>query len=701
LPGASPLHVIPSNTKAAPTAPPWYRVPVYLGLICVLSYGLLIPLLGFYWDDWPITWYSHVVGPGEIRYLESYRPLSGWWFSLLRSVLGEAPVRWQLLNLANRWLLGWATWWTLKKLWPDRFDLALGTAALVVVYPGYGHQFISVNASRHLVGLGMFVMSLGLMLRARQGGALRYGSQACSLLLMILSMLTTDYFYGLEILRPIFLLVVSLREEGTVRQRVARAMGMWIPYLAIAALIGLWRFVLLGDVFYEIQLLPGEGGPDGAGLSLATLAEDLYEAGVAGWGKAFEFPDIAAVGARSIWVYRAIVAAALAGSVGFILVIGRSPRPRLPTGTAVWIRGSAVTLTIALAALLAGEAGPWAAGLPVHLNFPSNRLTLPLMLGLALILSSILSAIRPRPAGVIAIALVVGFSAGRNFLTAADYRWDWERQKSFVWQLVWRVPGLEPGTTILSDDFPMEFETDNSLTAVINWIYPPGVTGNKMPFMVYDVENRLGGRLPDLAEGHSIRHDYWTFANGRGLVFEGSTSQVLVIYHAYPACLRVVQPLYDGHMTGMPPYVAMAFDLSKPELILQNPLQPAEIPTEILGTEPEHGWCYYFEKADLARQAGDWGEAYRLAKAALDLGQSPNHASEYVLFLEALGRYGEVVEARRLTELVLARAPGLDRMLCDAWDQIVLAHSAEEQGRLIEEVQTFLPCVSAAGLGGR
>ena len=700
-PVASPSRAVASNRDAPQSAARWSWAPVYLGVLCLLSYGILLPLLGFYWDDWPITWYSRVLGPGEIRYLESFRPLAGWWYALLRPVLGELPIRWQAFNLANRWLLAWATWWTLQKLWPDRANLALWTAALLAVYPGFGPQFVSVSTSRHFLGLLMFVGSMGLMLGAVESTRRRLYLTLLSILLMILSMLTTDYFYGLETLRPIFLLAVSWREAGTAQQRVGRAMGRWIPYLMVLAVIALWRFVWLEQVFYEIRLPAGGDGPAAEGLSLAFMAEDLWEGGVLGWAKAFEIPTASAIGGRSVWIYRAIVAVAAAGSAGFLFLFGKEGARKSFPNTTVSTPLSVVPIVIGLTAMVAGDAGPWAAGLPVHLNFPSNRLTLPIMLGAALLLSAILSLTRPRLVGVILLSLVVGFSAGRNFWTAVDYRWDWERQKSFVWQLAWRVPGLRAGTTILTDDLPVGFETDNSLTAIVNWIYPPGVVDDKIPFIMYDIENRIGSRFRDLTEGHSIRHEYWTFANGRALVFEGSTSQVLVIYHAYPACLRVVQPVYDGRMPGMPPYVAMAFDLSKPELILQDPLQPAEIPTEILGTEPEHGWCFYYEKADLARQAGDWAQVYILAKAALGLGQSPNHASEYILFLEALGRHGEVAEAKRLTEIVLARAPGLDRMLCDVWDQIILAHPAEDQTRLTGEVQTLLPCVSLSELGGR
>ena len=35
-------------------------------------------------------------------------------------------------------------------------------------------------------------------------------------------------------------------------------------------------------------------------------------------------------------------------------------------------------------------------------------------------------------------------------------------------------------------------------------------------------------------------------------------------------------------------------------------------PREIFGSEPAHGWCYYFQKASLARQLKDWSKLRKL-----------------------------------------------------------------------------------------
>ncbi len=65
------------------------------------------------------------------------------------------------------------------------------------------------------------------------------------------------------------------------------------------------------------------------------------------------------------------------------------------------------------------------------------------------------------------------------------------------------------------------------------------------------------------------------------------------------------------------------------------------------GPEPAHGWCYYFEKAELARQFGDWETVTRLGDEASKLTDHPNNPVERFVFIEGLcphGRLGTCLE---------------------------------------------------------
>jgi hypothetical protein len=75
-------------------------------------------------------------------------------------------------------------------------------------------------------------------------------------------------------------------------------------------------------------------------------------------------------------------------------------------------------------------------------------------------------------------------------------------------------------------------------------------------------------------------------------------------------------------------------------------------PVIVFGDEPEHGWCYYYQKADLARQRRDWDGVLALLDEALEQGHYPNDPLEWMPFVQAYAVDGNVVKVRQLAALV-------------------------------------------------
>jgi hypothetical protein len=71
-----------------------------------------------------------------------------------------------------------------------------------------------------------------------------------------------------------------------------------------------------------------------------------------------------------------------------------------------------------------------------------------------------------------------------------------------------------------------------------------------------------------------------------------------------------------------------------------------------LGEEPEHGWCFYYQKMNLARQQGNWDEVARLARESADLGLSPRDVSEWMPVLEAYTTLDNEKAARHLATII-------------------------------------------------
>jgi hypothetical protein len=72
-------------------------------------------------------------------------------------------------------------------------------------------------------------------------------------------------------------------------------------------------------------------------------------------------------------------------------------------------------------------------------------------------------------------------------------------------------------------------------------------------------------------------------------------------------------------------------------------------PASIFGHEPEHDWCFYYQKADLARQQGNWDEVARLGEEADELGLRPNDQIEWMPFLQAYAFLGDQKQVKGIS----------------------------------------------------
>ena len=83
----------------------------------------------------------------------------------------------------------------------------------------------------------------------------------------------------------------------------------------------------------------------------------------------------------------------------------------------------------------------------------------------------------------------------------------------------------------------------------------------------------------------------------------------------------------------------------------------------VFGPEPEYAWCYYYQKANLARQRGDWDEVLTLSEELQSKNLAPADLIEWMPFLQAYARAGDT---DRLVELapVVAVEPFIKQQAC-------------------------------------
>ena len=85
--------------------------PLFLLGLSLLAYGLWLNRLGFYWDDFPLTWIARTYGAeGLARYFSTNRPFWGILYQLTTPLLGSNPFGWQIFALVFRLADGLLLW---------------------------------------------------------------------------------------------------------------------------------------------------------------------------------------------------------------------------------------------------------------------------------------------------------------------------------------------------------------------------------------------------------------------------------------------------------------------------------------------------------------------------------------------------------------------------------------------------------------
>jgi hypothetical protein len=499
-----------------------------------------------------------------------------------------------------------------------------------------------------------------------------------------LNLLMFEYFFLLEFVRPL-ILFMSLRDEPmTNRERTVKTFRSWLPYIGVIVLAILYRSLVYSHPGFGYSLTE-----EVARAPIETLAQlaghvlsSLWIAAVAAWGQIFQFPTPDANGLRASVLYAAVVL-----TVGALVLLFKNMQSEQPASSAkrdaLWLIGLGAFM------LLLGGVPYWATNLPVSLGFPANRALLSFMFGACFLLLGAVELLPTRVKYFVAV-LIVSLSAGRQFLWSVDYARDWQSQKNLFWQLYWRAPGIEPGTIVLMNE-ELAFNADNSISAPLNWIYAPENRTRSVDYVLLYPTNRIGASLPALEPGIPIRYDFLAAS------FEGNISDALALYYNPPACLRLLEPDLDSKNRLIPDDSLMR-EASADRILAQS----RAVMPDIYGPEPEHGWCYYFQKADLARQMGDWEAVAELGDKAFELDDYPNDPLERFVFIEGYAHTGDwerAVELSRVSYRVSREYVG--PLLCRLWERVE-AETVESQGRdalsqskrsgALAEIHSMIPC---------
>ncbi len=652
--------------------------PVFLFFLALLAYAPFFWERGFYWDELPWTWVYFQLGPEALTKLFSTsRPFWGMLYQVLLPLVGPNPLVWQVLVIPLRWGTAALVWLLLRQVWQRDERPALWTAALFLVYPGLGQNYISLMYTHFYIIFCAFLASLWLSLLAvrREQAWLHLPA----LLLGFVNLLTMEYFYFLEFFRAV--LFFTILPAGPFWQKVRRVAALYWPYFLLIVGISVWRafFFENQNASYGYQTLEDLRANFilGIGKLLLNMLIAFWVTVPANWLYPFQGMDQASLGRLTVIAASAL---ALAGTLfaGLVLFIHRNRLPESEyqswTKSAFWL---------GLAAWVLGGGAFWLVGertLP-QLTFSADRFLLSFMLGSSLMLAALIGWLGNKlRLQLVFLAVLVGFSVGEQFQTNATYRRDWDAQQAFFNQLAWRVPALQPGTTLLTNDLPVSVSSDNSLSGPLNWMYsPPG--GMDAILYFASIRTQEGRALgAGLEPGRSFEQNYLA------TTFSGNTSRVLVIHYSPPGCLRVLDAEVDGVNRLIPAHMRDVLVLQNTSVVL--PGLQANLPPYYALSAPGN-WCWHFSRAELARQQGDWSQVVDLAEKAYALDDHPNDPAEHFVFIEGYAHAGNWELAFKKTrESYRVSREYLRPPLCALWNRI----EQEIPGAPAYEIRAELGC---------
>ena len=466
------------------------------------------------------------------------------------------------------------------------------TAVILLIYPGFVSQSVSVTYSHIYIVYLCFIFSFVLTLKSINQPKYRRVYTFLALLLSAINLLTLEFFFVLEMLRPLLIWFTIQENFPEVKNRWKKFFCFWLPYLVVFLGVSVWRafFFKFQDYTHPAILIDQlRAEPIQTLLQLpGKFLNNIYISSIFAWVRPFLFRDIQSFGNSARFLYLTLVF--LAFSVCFLYFRHLHKNEKFTEKLSIFVQpiifGSSTILLAGIPFLVTG--------LVPNLFDNSSRFTLPFMIGACVILVSFLLFLPLRLELKIALfSLIVAFSVGVQFSASYGFQLDWKKQNQFFTQLVDRVPGLEPGTLIVANDYPIGMHSQSGLTFALNWIY------SKKFNQTLDYALVFGTEEPGLVKDNRTRLNYLSAG------FDIDRKKILFVYFDQN-CLQVLNPEYQYEFPNLDHRLDVFSQISNPEVIQQRKNQEGYSGLGIFGPRSGNQFCEAYNNADFARQHGNW-----------------------------------------------------------------------------------------------
>ena len=688
------------------------NLPLAIILAGILAFGLQIPSLGFFQDDWHFIHYGSAAGArGMLEFLTmDGRPTAAWVYALGYPLLGFSPLPWHVLSLTLRLVTVLLAWRLLQTLFPERTHTNALAAFFFLLYPAFTLQPQAVVYTEHWTSFALFFFSLLMTLRAIENPKRWLAYTALAVIATTLHLFTVEYFVGLELLRPLAIWIFAVRTpapnrrygNGTPQKQnsagyhpAPRILATWLPYLLILLLFLYWRTIFLGSL--DLRNNPADA------LSLQTVITTLQHLGadialvlVSSWFKLIDPIALELTRVRNFVIIAiTIVSALLANFYSRVFAgtqvdtyTGTHGSARHVSPTSQFLTRNSYLLS-GLLALLLGLAPAYAANFIIHLKLEpwNGRFALAALPGAGMLIAVVFESLfTSEKARRVMFAVLIGLLIGFHNRNAFSFKNAWEKQVNLYQQLTWRAPYIEPGTAVITDQEILGYMGDYPTSFALNTIYD-AKSLRPSPYWFFAMSENLGTDADTLVEGTQLT----ALKYASTFVGDSRDSLIIAFEPEKNQCLWILRP-EDAEYRGLTPQLKAAARTSNLSRIQDR---HDVIPTlyETIVPEDPGTWCFHYQRADLARQFGDWEQVIFFWDLAQEGGYSPGHGFEYIPFIQAYAHLENWKQALALTKQSNRVSANMKTILCPVWEELNMEISqSNERDSAFGEAVELLGC---------
>jgi hypothetical protein len=629
---------------------------ILLMIITIIVFGQFLFQLTYYRDDWYYM-YDGLLGGAKIFHemFKSDRPFRGYFFEWYYSLLGIYPLLYHIGAYLWRLVGAWGVFWLVKLIWPESRREAFWGAVLFALYPGYLWWVSAIEYQPMIASVCLEIISIGLTVKS-----IRASSAKAKWIFMGAAILTgwvyislVDYAIGMEAFRFLVVYLVVSNPGTSKVENIRKVFRAWIPSLIIPAGFLCWRIFLFQnerkatDVALQFSRVIDTSGLVGFWWVVRWFQSTINVVFLA-WGAPL-YSNFFSLRLREIILGFFIASLTiLVGLLGSRLLQSKYVPGESNTGKpgidAIWI---------GLLGVICGVFPIVAANRYVLFERFSHY-ALPACFAGVICVLGLISLVGNEKAKLFIVSLLIGCAALTHFAVGTQALNEEITIQDFWWQMAWRAPEIAPKTTLVIFYPNIGYGEDYEIAlGPASFIYYPNYALHQnanSATVEYPLSavSMTSDSIRQIQVGHfSIDREV------RSHSFYIDYGNILVVTQPTDAdCVHVLDPRWAAYSM----YDSSDANLIGSQSNLNNlPDKGATTPKPpffLFGSESVHNWCYYYEKADLARQQGKWEDIIKLAGQAQKQGMSPNDQIEWLPFLQAYAYLGDMQNIKDLSKRI-------------------------------------------------